>query len=422
MAIGDLIITDTKLGVGTTDNLSTLTVRAPASFDLSGTVDTTSGSATMSGTLTKFQSELAVGDRVGIGPDTRTVAAIASDTSATVDVPFDLTATAQTVLAMPSMARFDDGTSTPQIVVNDQGNIGIGTLSPNGALDIATGGAGEWNGCPVILRLHTPEGSDSPWGVVMTNDATGPDTGAAIWLDCDAMPGGSVLRFTLTDDNGNPNDTFFVDGTSAYLGGGFLAVPGCLSENYVLTGADYYVFVDAGTTGQTVTLPMIIPFHIGRVYYIFKTSGTGPVTIVPSPDDLAPINGVEGNITIGTMWDGFKLIASLDGWVAVRLQFGNTIEPASVAADRAISPTDQYLYVDAGADGHTLTLPVLADNLGRVFHVFKSAGAGAVTIAPNGTDKINGVNASKTISNPFDGVKLVAGTTDTWFATALPAL
>jgi hypothetical protein len=75
------------------------------------------------------------------------------------------------------------------------------------------------------------------------------------------------------------------------------------------------------------------------------------VTIAPSPDDLAPINGVEGNITIGTMWDGFKLVASLDGWVAIRLQFGNTIEPASVAADRAISPTDQYLYVDAGADG-----------------------------------------------------------------------
>ena len=33
MAIGDLIITDTKLGVGTTDNLSTLTVRPPVWAD-----------------------------------------------------------------------------------------------------------------------------------------------------------------------------------------------------------------------------------------------------------------------------------------------------------------------------------------------------------------------------------------------------
>jgi hypothetical protein len=272
MAIGDLIITDTKLGVGTTDNLSTLTVRPPASFNLSGTVTTDSGSPAMSGTLTKFRSELAVGDRVGVGPDTRTVAAIASDTSATVDVAFDVTATGQTVLAL---RRWRDSTTARPIhrlSSTTRGTSASARCRPTARSTSPTAAPATGNGCPVILRLHTPENSDSPWGIVMTNDATGPDTGAAIWLDCDPMPGGSVLRFTLTDDNGNPNDTFFVDGTSAYLGGGFAAMPGCPTEDYTLTGADYYVFVDAGASGQTVTLPMIIPFHIGRVYYVFKTS------------------------------------------------------------------------------------------------------------------------------------------------------
>src|SRR6186997_3513315 len=76
-----------------------------------------------------------------------------------------------------------DGTGDPQIVVNDQGNIGIGTLAPNGSVEIANGGAGDWRGLAVNLRSHMPQ-AGTPWGAVFTTDATGPDTGAAMWLDC----------------------------------------------------------------------------------------------------------------------------------------------------------------------------------------------------------------------------------------------
>jgi hypothetical protein len=421
MQPGDFVIADTKVGVGvdSDENLSALTIRPKASFNLPG-VNTTGGSITVTtSTGTNFRSLLAVGDRIAVDADTRTVVEIAADGSTlTVDVAFNSTANEATAVVYPSMARFDLGAGDPQVVINDQGKIGLGTMAPNASVDIADGGAGDWRGCAINLRSHQPENTDA-WGMVLTSDATGPDAGAAIWLDCSPLTGGSMLTFTLTDANDNETDTLMLDGTGVYLTGGMLVFPGCACDDYTLTDNDYYVFVDAEDTGHTISLPMIVPFNFGRVYYVYKTTGTGNVTIVSSVGE--PINGLEDGITIAAQWEGVKLVASMDGWVAVRMHLGNTIVPTNVTADRTISPTDDCLYVDAGADGHTVTLPVLADSYGQVFQVFKSAGAGAVTIAPNGTDQINGVNASKTITNAFDGIKLVAASANTWIATALPA-
>ena len=63
-ATGDFVISGTQLGIGTTDNLSTLTVRSREPFTLSGTVDTTLNSATVTGTSTKFLTELNIGDTI----------------------------------------------------------------------------------------------------------------------------------------------------------------------------------------------------------------------------------------------------------------------------------------------------------------------------------------------------------------------
>jgi hypothetical protein len=412
-----MFVSDNKIGLGTTYSLSALTIRPKASFNVTGTVATTIDSTFLTGTNTQFLFELGLGDRIEVGPDVRTVITIDGNRGLNVDVPFTATATGLTAIAYPSTARFETGAGEPKVVISDQGNVGLGTLTPNASVDIANGGAGDWLGLPVNLRSHMPEDSVG-WGMVLTDAATGPDTGAAVWVFCG--PFGPMLAFTLTSDCGCDNDTLLVDGTAVYVGGGFLTTCGCpVSDDYTLTESDYYVFVDTIDSARTIKLPSIVPFNFGRVYYVFKSAGYYDVTIVPAEGE--PLNGLETNVTISASWEGVKLVASMDGWVATRLQLGNTVVPTSVAANRAISLMDDHMYVDAGADGCTLTLPPLAVNIGRMFHVFKSAGAGNVTIAPDGTDNINGVNASKTISTPFAGLKLVAGTANTWVATILPA-
>lgn len=55
-----------------------------------GTVTTTAGSATVTGSSTDFDPELSIGDTIQIGEERRHVIAIASDTSLTVDVAFNV--------------------------------------------------------------------------------------------------------------------------------------------------------------------------------------------------------------------------------------------------------------------------------------------------------------------------------------------
>src|SRR5688500_5419085 len=108
-ALGDLIITENRLGVGVTENLSTLTVRARGSFALTGTLAKTEGSAAVTGTGTRFLSELNIGDRIEMPFDewdnVKAVAGITSDTALTVESPFLVTSSGAAT-GRPSTARF----------------------------------------------------------------------------------------------------------------------------------------------------------------------------------------------------------------------------------------------------------------------------------------------------------------------------
>lgn len=79
-----------------------------------GTVSVTAGSATVSGTNTLFSSELAVGDSVLINNESKTIIAIANNTSMTVSPPFAVTAN-NVVLRLetlfPLVANLPNGTA-----------------------------------------------------------------------------------------------------------------------------------------------------------------------------------------------------------------------------------------------------------------------------------------------------------------------
>ncbi|GEM_PF-6663697 len=132
-AAGNSWLMGGNLGIGAKTKLSKLTIVARPSSAISGTVAKTAGSSTLTGTNTKFLSEVGIGDRIsvpGVVAETKTVTAIASDTSLTVDSNFANTASGQTATLFPSILRAENSNNVVQMVMSDQGNIGIGTANP----------------------------------------------------------------------------------------------------------------------------------------------------------------------------------------------------------------------------------------------------------------------------------------------------
>jgi hypothetical protein len=93
-----------------------------------------------------------------------------------------------------------------------------------------------------------------------------------------------------------------------------------------------------------------------------------------------------------------------------------------VDANYPLTSLEYTVYADAGSGGITLTLPPVAGHDGRVYFVFKTAGAGNVSVAPDGSELINGTNANKTISTQWSGLQLCCvEQSGGWIAIALTA-
>lgn len=313
--MGDQIFSGDKIGIGTTTNLATLTVRPTAPFQLTGTLATTENSATVTGTGTLFLSELVVGDSIGLS-DTmdpyKSVVAIASDTSLTVATNYHVDQSGETVTAYPSTVRFDDGAGNPQLVFTNLGNMGIGTMQPNAVLDISGTGAGYWRGCDVSLRVHTPEFQDS-WQIVLSTDAGGPDAGVAMWMN-DHGDGTSGLVFTLVDAQDNELDALTLDGTGLSMAGGLAITPTQIAAAYTLQLSDYYIYAQSEASDYTITLPAISGCP-GKVFHVFKTAGSGPGNIIIAPTGTDTINGVNASKTITTAYSGVTIVAVQSDWV-----------------------------------------------------------------------------------------------------------
>jgi hypothetical protein len=422
-ATGDLVISGNQLGIGTTDNLSTLTVRARGSFNLTGTLAKTAGSATVAGTGTKFLSELNIGDRIQVPQDewdnTKAVVAIASDTSLTVESPFLVTSSGLTTVALPSSARFDDALGNPQVIVNDQGNIGIGTTAPQGQLVVSGTGAGDLDGCPIGINVHMLQVSDA-WPLVMSTEADGgATTGMALWVTQMGNDGGATLTFSVFQDgNVTLQDFLTIDGYGLHLNAcQFTSVPGGISQDYTIGTGDHYLLADAGANGITITLPAVAA-SIGRTLLIIKVAGAGVVTVAPAATEK--INGSTAATTISGLYAALQLICDGVTWLAQVVKAPSS--PVTTNQDYTIAPTDEYVYVDATDAGRTVTLPASSVSGGRVIRVFKTdATTNTVTIAPASADTINGAASSKTITAAYAGIELVAraGSATNWVALAL---
>lgn len=106
---------------------------------------------------------------------------------------------------------------------------------------------------------------------------------------------------------------------------------------------------------------------------------------------------------------------------------GHLVSATVVDANYTLQRIDFVVFVDAGVSGVTISLPDVNDEGRREWCVIKVAGAGDVTVSPDGSNTINGVNASKTISTQWSGLRLFGlvaernGNGVGWVATAMPA-
>jgi len=177
-----LVNTSAQTFAGAKTFNDSVNISASSSSTLTGTADP-AASVTLPGTGTAFLSELQVGDRITINAETRTVTAIATNTSLTVDTAFTDTAAA-TVTRLPATLIVKDSSNNTQLIVKDNGDVaidgntlfvdatnnrvGIGTSTPEFNLNVSTTGSSfisndSYGGIPVFQgrKANGTPGSES---------------------------------------------------------------------------------------------------------------------------------------------------------------------------------------------------------------------------------------------------------------------
>lgn len=143
--------------------------------DISGITGTTttSSSTTVTGTSTKFLSQVGLGDRISMSPAPlvyATVTAIASDTSLTVNTILGNGST-QTMNIKSAITRWDRADGTTALFMSDDGKLVVGDITvPTSAMEIIDSSTG----APATLRLtqSASASANSGPGITYTSNRT----------------------------------------------------------------------------------------------------------------------------------------------------------------------------------------------------------------------------------------------------------
>jgi hypothetical protein len=311
---GDIAVGNSgDVGVGISQKLSRFTVVGKASFIGSGAVDYSGTSLTQhSGTTTKFLSEIGIGDTVQVNNQGKTVTAIDSDTSLTVDSSWSGSGTDWSFAILPSTFRVESSAHEVLMAINHSiGLVGIGTLpllgSPQSQLEVK----------PTVTENASYIGIKS--GIVYN----GGETMANCYLNYIAAPSGSgtiTNKYALvTEANaGNvgvgltsPGSKFQVNGNAAI---GYSASQAAPSNGLLVAGA----------VGLAQTSPAS-GLHIGA-----NAGGTGKGYIIEEDVGSTPALSVNGQMAIYTK--------------------GNKICIA-----KRVSGTTRYTSIDMSANGNSWT-------------------------------------------------------------------
>jgi len=166
-------------------------------------------------------------------------------------------------------------------------------------------------------------------------------------------------------------------------------------------------------SGPLLTTPAkgSVEFNNNSLYF---TTTTGQVRKkVAIYDDASGAAGdmyyrdVDGNfirLGIGTTNQRLGISSGVPAWLDPSL----TIPTRAVAADSAITATDTILFINAGSNNVTLSLPAASTVASQRFYFKRTDGsANTVTLQPNGVDTIDGYT-TVTIGEQYAWVMIVA--------------
>lgn len=288
----------------------------------------TAGTTALTGTETKFTSELKAGDTITVSGETsRVVDVVTSDTELTVTVAFSTTGTGKTF------------TRTAQTVlcVHGNGRVGIGTASPGSALTVTA------NSTTLPTDTSTPlihmSGADASSGFMLV-DSFG--TNATIKFRRADGTNASKTAVQSTETLGTIMWTGY--GASAYLTNSAVKLDAIAEENWTNSAGGCAFRVSTRATGGT-----------GVASESMRVCGSGRVGIGTSaPDRRLEVNSADGtclrltyNDSNGTAANYVDLLVTSGG--------NGTITPSGGTLDVTGKVQCDSFQLDATPDAGSLT-------------------------------------------------------------------
>ena len=246
------------------DSGSGFSVGRRSSFTAPGYV-TTNGTTTLTGAGTEFRNTFRVGDFIYVDSETvRTIIAIASDTSLTVDTAFATTA---------SNVSYSSASDTSMFRVQTNGNVGISQFNPQ-------------------ARLHFGPGTSAADGILFGTDTT-------LYR--------SAADTLKTDDN-------IIVGSPGTSSGSVATIDGTqsLTNKDLTSGTNIFPTFNQSTTGSAATLTTSRTFRTNLASTSTATFN-GSANVTPGVTGTLPIgNGGTGATTASAARTALGLVIGTD--------------------------------------------------------------------------------------------------------------
>jgi trimeric autotransporter adhesin len=356
-----------------TNNVARLTIKADgtivasnstlvagtATSVITGSIDPTASTA-VTGVGTFFTTQLVIGDRITLNGETRTVVAIASNTSLTVDIAFSDTANDTTIDKLPALFTVSTSSGAPALVVKATGTTHFGKLTPVNP-----------NADTGIVYANLQNGDTQNQAVVGNSQKTTGDNyainGTAYGVGANANIGvyGYASGATLKNYAVYSDGTFYNAGNTLF---GELAARTISVETRTTNVAGSALTIQGGNagagasafTGGALTLQGGSAAGTGNVNgaNVILRGGAGVGT------------GVSGVVDINTPVFTASALQSI---------------ASSLTITQSIVDNNGTILIDATAPGLTITLPApLNTTIGRVVYVTTKSTSNSYTLAPSG--------------------------------------
>lgn len=244
----------------------------------SGTGTLSSSGTTVTGNGTSFTTQLSEGDRIVSSSQTRVVTAIASNTSLTTNTAFSPTLSGASFTYQKPIFRVVDANSNVKMLIDPDGNVGVGTLAPSTNFDIGASGSLTEGGTPLSSKYAYVGGGNATgtWGISISGNAA------------TATSATNISAYTINQNLGTSNSPTF--GGLTLTGN---LTPNTTNFNIAQSATNGNVFIKSNGTGD-----VYINNDAGDDISIGNNSGSNVAIGATNPGSAKLY--VNGNVGIGT--------------------------------------------------------------------------------------------------------------------------